>query len=68
MTLSAITKEIENRIERLNERYNDLQMKISYCKMYGTDKEFDELISKRNRISMERSKLEDMLRVVRKSF
>ncbi|MBR0359149.1 MAG: hypothetical protein IIX37_07465 [Selenomonadaceae bacterium] len=65
MTLNAITKEIENRINQLNAKYYDIQNKISYCKMYGTDKEFNELISKRNRISMERSKLEDMLRAAK---
>lgn len=68
MTLNAIIKEIENRINQLNKKYNDIQNKISYCKLYGTDKDFNELLRKRNKISMERSKLEDMLRVARKNF
>ena len=66
MTLNAIAKEIEVRIEQLNERYIDIQRKITYCKLHGTDEELDKLLSKRVKISIERSKLEDMLRAVKK--
>lgn len=66
MTLNAITKEIEIRIERLNKRYIDIQNKITYCKLYGTNEELNKLLDKRTKISIERSKLEDMLRIVKK--
>ena len=66
MTLNAITKEIEIRIEQLNKRYIDTQNKITYCKLYGTNEEFDKLLTKRTEISIERSKLKDMLRIVKR--
>ena len=65
MTLNAIAKEIEVRIEQLNERYIDIQKKITYCKLHGTDEELDKLLAKRVKISIERSKLEDMLRAAK---
>lgn len=65
MTLNAIAKQIEIRIEQLNEKYSDIQKKITYCKLHGTDEEFDKLLAKRVKISVERSKLEDMLRAAK---
>lgn len=62
MTIKAIAKEIEKRILQLEEQYVEMPQKIAHAKLYGTDKEFDELVSKRWKISNELSKLRTMLK------
>lgn len=64
MTLQAICKEIEKRIESLeSQRAEITDRKIPYAKVCGNNKEWDNLLAKRNKIDYELGKLKDMRRI-----
>ena len=64
MTLQAICKEIEKRIEQLeSQRAEITDRKIPYAKVCGNNKKWDDLLAKRNKIDYELGKLRDMRRV-----
>lgn len=61
MTINAIVKEIQKRIEYLEEKYEELYHHMISCKVRGDSKGQDEAINKRLEISIEKRKLLNML-------
>jgi hypothetical protein len=66
MTVDAIVKEIEKRIKFLDKKYNDYYWEMIVCRTADDTEGEDKAIEERRKISYEKSKLEDMLRVYKK--
>lgn len=68
MTVDTIFCEIEKRLDFLGKKREEVQIDISTAKCYNNDKEFDKLLTIRNKIDREREILKDMRRAYNGRF
>lgn len=66
MTINVIVKEIEKRIEYLNEKYNEWYWDMIACRTANDVDGEDKAIEERRKISYELNKLKDMLGAYKK--
>lgn len=68
MTIDTIYKEIEKRIEQLDEAYELEYANVISCKVRGDEKGMDKSIEKRRQIYLEKDKLSAMVHVYKRNW